>query len=77
VGVLSYIGLRLRAFKLIITDGYPRLFRALEIVYPYVPRQRCWAHKLRNVASKLREKHQEECPSGVKLIYYDIFFFTY
>lgn len=62
-------GLEGKELKLITTDGCPGLHRALETVYPYVPRQRCWAHKLRNVASKLRRKHQQECLSGAKLIY--------
>jgi len=62
-------GLEGKELKLITTDGCAGLHQALETVYPYVPRQRCWAHKLRNVASKLRRKHQEECLSGAKLIY--------
>jgi putative transposase len=54
---------------LIITDGCPGLHRALDTVYPYVRRQRCWAHKLRNVASKLRRRHQESCLRQAKKIY--------
>jgi transposase-like protein len=50
-------GLEGRMLRLISTDGAPGLHRALETVYPYVPRQRCWAHKLRNVAAKLPRKH--------------------
>lgn len=62
-------GLEGKELKLITTDGCPGLHRALDTVYPYSPRQRCWAHKLRNVAAKLRRKHQDECLSGAKLIY--------
>jgi putative transposase len=62
-------GLEGKELKLITTDGCAGLHRALETVYPYVPRQRCWAHKLRNVASKLRRKHQEECLVEAKTIY--------
>ena len=54
---------------LVTTDGCPGLHRALDTVYPYVPRQRCWAHKLRNVAAKVRRKHQEECLCQAKGIY--------
>jgi transposase-like protein len=43
--------------------------RALDIVYPYVPRQRCWAHKLRNVGSRLRRKEKEPCLNQAKGIY--------
>ena len=55
--------------RLIATDGCPGLHAALEIVYPYVLRQRCWAHKLRNVASLLRRANQDECLKGAKAIY--------
>ena len=41
------------ALRLVVTDGHPGLLAALELVYPFVPRQRCWVHKLRNVAAKL------------------------
>lgn len=55
--------------KLIITDVCAGLHRALETVYPYIPRQRCWVHKLRNVSAKLRRKDQKECLAGARLIY--------
>ncbi len=62
-------GLRGACLRLITTDGCPGLHRALDTVYPYVPRQRCWAHKLRNVAAKLPRKHQEACLREAKVIY--------
>lgn len=62
-------GLRGTALSLITTDGCPGLHRALDTVYPYVARQRCWAHKLRNVAAKLPRKHQESCLSQAKTVY--------
>lgn len=62
-------GLKGRRLDLIITDGAPGLHAALDMVYPYTPRQRCWVHKLRNVAGKLSRKVQEECLRGAKLIY--------
>ena len=58
-----------KQLQLVTTDGCTGLHRALETVYPYVPRQRCWAHKLCNVAAKLRRKHQGECLQQVKSIY--------
>ena len=42
---------------------------AQEVVYPQVPRQRCWVHKLRNVAIKVRVKHREEGLGGAGRIY--------
>lgn len=58
-----------KELELVTTDGCPGLHRALETVYPYVPRQRCWAHKLRNVAAYLRRRHQKECLGEAKPIY--------
>jgi putative transposase len=55
--------------KLIATDGGPGLHAALETVYPYIPKQRCWAHKLRNVAKRIRRKDQVECLAEAKKIY--------
>jgi len=54
---------------LVITDGNPGLHRALDTVYPYVSRQRCWVHKLRNVAAKLPRRVQVTCLEGAKRIY--------
>jgi putative transposase len=62
-------GLEGKQLWLVTTDGCPGLHRALDTVYPYVPRQRCWAHKLRNVAAKLRRRNQEECLRQAKTIY--------
>lgn len=58
-----------RRLKLIVTDGCPGLHRALDTVYPYVSRQRCWAHKLRNVANKLKRQDQGECTREAARIY--------
>jgi len=62
-------GLRGANLTMVTTDGCVGLHNALDTVYPYVPRQRCWAHKLRNVASKLPRRIQEPCLAGAKTIY--------
>lgn len=62
-------GLHGKTLALVITDGNPGLHRALDTVYPYVARQRCWVHKLRNVAVKLPRRVQEACLKGAKAIY--------
>lgn len=62
-------GLQGRAMQLVTTDGCAGLHQALDTVYSYVPRQRCWAHKLRNVAARLPRKHQEACLGEAKGIY--------
>ena len=66
---LAQRGLEGRSLRLVVTDGCLGSRRALEVVYPYVPRQRCWAHKLRNVAAKVPRKAQAECLKGAKRIY--------
>jgi len=62
-------GLQGKALCLVTTDGSSGLHRALDTVYPYVPRQRCWAHKLRNVAAKLPRRIQEACLQEAKKVY--------
>jgi len=66
---LASEGLKGRKLAMVITDGCPGLHKALEMIYPYVPRQRCWVHKLRNVAAKLPKRVQRECLQGAKKIY--------
>lgn len=62
-------GLLGRQLALVVSDGCAGLEAALETVYPYTRRQRCWVHKLRNVAGKLPRKLQEECLAGARRIY--------
>lgn len=62
-------GLKGSLLELIITDGCPGLIAALEMVYPYTPRQRCWVHKLRNVTKKIKKADAEECLHGAQRIY--------
>lgn len=69
LGSLQERGLLGRHLKLIVTDGCKGLHAALDTVYPYVPRQHCWVHKLRNVASLLKRSQQEECLQGARAIY--------
>ena len=46
-------GLQGQNLQLIITDGGTGLRAALPLVYPRVPVQLCWAHKMRNIADKV------------------------
>jgi putative transposase len=55
--------------RLIITDGCPGLHAALDMIYPHVGWQRCWVHKLRNVANYLPRRYQKECLKEAKGIY--------
>jgi transposase-like protein len=58
---LSRRGLTGDALGLVATDGNRGLENAVDTVYPQAKRQRCWAHKLRNVSDKLRKRDQEQC----------------
>jgi putative transposase len=63
-------GLEGKILRLVITDGCPGLHAALDMIWPRVTRQRCWVHKLRNMATKFQRKvHQEKCMFEAKLIY--------
>ena len=55
--------------RLIITDGGKGLLSAVSQVYGEVPRQLCWVHKLRIVASHLKAKQKKECLSEARAIY--------
>jgi transposase-like protein len=53
-------GLTGEGLELVITDGGAGLHAALEQVYPRLPRQRCWAHKVRNISDKVPKAAHEE-----------------
>ncbi len=62
-------GFRGRNLQLITTDGNPGIEAALETMWLNVPHQRCWVHKLRNMASKLKRANASACLAGAKEIY--------
>ena len=53
-------GLEGKKCEMITTDGGNGLRNALEVVYPRIPRQHCWAHKMRNVLDKVKKVDQEK-----------------
>jgi transposase-like protein len=46
--------------ELITTDGGNGLRNALEVVYPRIARQHCWAHKTRNVLDRVKKVDWEK-----------------
>jgi putative transposase len=62
-------GLTGEALGLIITDGNLGLENAVDDIYPYVKRQRCWVHKLRNVSNYLKRRDHERCIDEARAIY--------
>jgi putative transposase len=51
-------GLTGEGLDMICVDGGKGLLKALPIVLPQIPVQRCWAHKIRNVLDKVRKVDQ-------------------
>jgi putative transposase len=49
-------GLLGRSLELIIQNGSEAITAAINTVYPYTPRQRCYTHKLRNLLQNIRHK---------------------
>lgn len=66
---LYYRGLEGKLLRLIARDGNNGLKNALATIFPFVPQQPCWAHKLRNVSNKLSKKLQPLCISQARDIY--------
>jgi putative transposase len=62
-------GLHGEQLRLIITDGGRGLLAALDMLYPHVARQRCWVHKLRNMAACIPRRYQAACLKEAKRIY--------
>jgi len=65
---LFHRGLHGEFLELIATDGQTGLAKAIGRLWPAVPHQRCWAHKLRNLENKLKAS-QQACLDQAKLIY--------
>jgi len=62
-------GLEGRKLKLIVTDGCAGLRAALQTVYPRVPHQRCWVHKMRNLVQASRRRDVEALTADARAIY--------
>lgn len=63
-------GLEGKLWEMITTDGGKGLLSALEVVYPRIPRQHCWAHKTRNVLDRVRKADQERVKKDLHRISY-------
>lgn len=54
---------------LIATDGCAGLAAAIQTVYPRVPHQRCWVHKMRNILEKVRKRDYDQVKADAQAIY--------
>jgi len=55
---------------LIVTDGAPGLIKAVEEMWPKSPRQRCLAHKMRNILAKVPLSARAEVKAAMQAAYY-------
>ena len=62
-------GLKGSNLKLIIVDGGTGLSQALDGLWQRTLRQRCWAHKLRNVCTYLKKSDEDSCINQARGIY--------
>ena len=60
----------LRAPVQVTTDGAPGLIRAVDEVFPKSLRQRCLAHKTRNVLDKVPNSTRDEVKAMIRAAYY-------
>jgi len=67
---LKVRGLKGHNLELVTMDGAPGLWAAIEEVYPLVPHQLCWVHKLRNIASYGPRSKREACVGEAARIMY-------
>jgi putative transposase len=61
-------GLAGESLRLVVTDGQKGAAKAIAFVWPRAAHQRCWAHKLRNVAGRLK-RSQGRCVDEARAIY--------
>lgn len=62
-------GLTGEGIEIICLDGGKGLLATLPTMYPNIPVQRCWAHKIRNIMDKVRKKDCEAVKKGLQQIY--------
>jgi transposase-like protein len=62
-------GFRGAQAELAVLDGNVGLWNAVDMVWPHLRCQLCWAHKLRNVANHLPKRLQKPCMSQAREIY--------
>jgi transposase-like protein len=68
--LLDMEGRGLQAPALVIHDGNQGLIKALRCVWKDVPRQRCIAHKMRNVLERVPRKHQGRVKKELVKVFY-------
>jgi putative transposase len=62
-------GLEGKQTEIICSDGGQGLLSALQVVYPGIRVQRCWAHKMRNLTDKVRKADRKAAKRSLQKIY--------
>jgi putative transposase len=62
-------GLEGQNLLLTVTDGCAGLAAALQTVYPRLPHQRCWVHKMRNILEHVRKRDYNAVKADAQAIY--------
>jgi putative transposase len=62
-------GIQGHNLQLIVTDGCAGLAAAIQTVYPHVPQQRCWVHKMRNILERVRRRDRLTVKQDAQAIY--------
>lgn len=68
--LLDLEGRGMKAPALVIHDGNQGMIKALRCVWKDVPRQRCIAHKIRNVLDRVPKKHQGRVKRELVKVFY-------
>ncbi len=66
---LYHRGLEGKRLRLVCIDGNKGLYNAVRFIYPEAKVQRCWVHKLKNVANRCPRRIQGEVIAGARKIY--------
>lgn len=66
---LTHRGLEGKKLKLIVSDGCKGLENAVDMLFPMVDHQLCWAHKMRNILDKAKKSQQEEMKNDLHKIF--------
>ena len=61
-------GLTGDGLEMICADGGQGLIAALPVVYPAIPLQRCWAHKIRNILDKVRKADRDAVKASLHAV---------
>lgn len=69
LNMLHHRGLEGDILDAVVIDGNKGLYNAVQFIYPSAKIQRCWFHKLKNVANKCPKKIHEEVIKGARDIY--------